>query len=140
MKAVESLSERHRRQLMHYLFLTSLPHGKLVDLPPERVEHEFINNCLSLSDRTSFLSSSDGWEEIGATRLQEGMTAVLHDWGTGLDLRLYEEVALHLCQQPPDAETEVAIRLNGHAWVHNARRWLRRASRCKLRPFHPSNM
>lgn len=114
MKAAESLSERHRRQLLHYLFLTGLPHGKLVNLRPERVGHEFVNNCLSLSDRTSFQVSGDGWEELETTRLQEGMTAALRDWGTGLDLRLYEEVALHLCGQPPDAETDVAIRLNGH--------------------------
>ena len=32
LKAVEALAERHRRQLMHYLFLADLPHGKLVNL------------------------------------------------------------------------------------------------------------
>jgi len=48
----------------YYLFLTGLPHGKLVNLRPERVEHEFINNLLTLGDRTSFQLSGDGWEEI----------------------------------------------------------------------------
>lgn len=112
MKAVESLAEQHRRQLMHYLFLTGLPHGKLVNLRPERVEHEFVNNTLTISDRTSFEVSNDGWQEIEAMRLKETMIAVLHDWGTGLDLRLYEDVALHLCGQSPDVETEVEIRLD----------------------------
>ena len=111
MKAVESLSERHRRQLMHYLFLTGLPHGKLVNLRPERVEHEFVNNVLTFSERTSFQVANDGWQEIDTTRLKDGMAAVLHDWGVGLDLELYEEVALHLCGQSPEGEAEVEIRL-----------------------------
>ena len=34
LKAVAALAEGHRRQLMHYLFLTDLPHGKLVNLRP----------------------------------------------------------------------------------------------------------
>ena len=46
LKAVQSLMERHRRQLMQYLFLLDLPHGKLVNLRPERVDHEFVNNVL----------------------------------------------------------------------------------------------
>src|SRR5271157_5677449 len=53
LKAVESLMDRHRRQLMHYLFLTDLPHGKLVNLRPERVDHEFVNNVMSLAARTA---------------------------------------------------------------------------------------
>jgi hypothetical protein len=32
--------------LMHYLFLTGLPHGKLVNLRPEQVEHAFVNESL----------------------------------------------------------------------------------------------
>jgi len=111
MKAVESLGQRHERQLMQYLFLTGLPHGKLVNLRPERVEHRFVNNTLTLADRTSFALAGEGWQEIETTRLKAAMTAALCDWGTGLDLGLYEEVAAHLCGQPPDAETEVEIRL-----------------------------
>jgi len=111
MKAVESLGQRHERQLMQYLFLTGLPHGKLVNLRPERVEHKFVNNTVTLADRTSFALADEGWEEIETTRLKEGMIVALRDWGTGLDLGLYEEVAAHLCGQPPDAETDIEIRL-----------------------------
>ncbi len=111
LKAVESLMDRHRRQLMHYLFLTNLPHGKLVNLRPERVDHEFVNNVMSLAARTSILVADDGWEEIETGRLKDGMIAVLRDWGIGLDVKLYEEAAAYLCGQAPDAETNVGIHL-----------------------------
>jgi GxxExxY protein len=111
MKAVESLSERHRRQLMQYLFLTGLPHGKLVNLRPDRVEHEFVNNTLTFSDRTCFAVANDAWHELGTASLQQSTIAMLRDWGTGLDLGLYEEAAAHLCGQPSNAETEIEIRL-----------------------------
>ena len=51
LKAVESLSERHRRQLLQYLFLIDLPHGKLVNLRSGRVQQEFVNNTLKRACR-----------------------------------------------------------------------------------------
>ncbi len=115
LKAVEALAERHGRQLMHYLFLADLPHGKLVNLRSERVEHRFVNNVLSVAARTSFAVADDGWQELETAELKDGMVAVLRDWGVGLDVGLYEEVASHLCGQPSDAETEVAIHLGNHS-------------------------
>jgi GxxExxY protein len=110
-KAVESLSERHRRQLLQYLFLTDLPHGKLVNLRSERVQHEFVNNTLTPADRTTFAVVGDAWQEFGSGGLKDGMIAMLRDAGTGLDLGLYAEVAAHLCGQVPGAEADVEIRL-----------------------------
>ena len=111
MKAVEALAQRHQRQLMHYLFLTGLPHGKVVNLRPEQVEHVFVNNVLSVSARGSFAVVDDGWQEIETRRFKDRMTAALRDWGVGLDLGLYEEAAAHLCGQRFDEETEVGISL-----------------------------
>lgn len=110
LKAVETLAERHRRQLMHYLFLTDLPHGKLVNLRPGRVDHEFINNVLIRAERQDFRAIGDGWEEIEGARLKDRMVGLLRDWGTGLDLGLYEEAAACLCGQPP-IESDIEIRL-----------------------------
>ncbi len=115
LKAVQALTERHQRQLLHYLFLTDLPHGKLINLRPERVQHEFVNNTLTRSDRTSFDVDGSDWQELGTSRLKDRMIAVLRDWGGGLDIELYEEVALYICGQPPDAEAKVEIRLAGRS-------------------------
>jgi GxxExxY protein len=115
LKAVQSLTESHRRQLLHYLFLTDLPHGKLINLRPERVQHEFVNNALTRSDRTSFDVDDCDWQDLGTTRLKDRMVAVLRDWGAGLDTGLYEEVASHLCGQPPGEQANVEIRLAGRS-------------------------
>jgi GxxExxY protein len=111
LKAVEALAQRHQRQLMHYLFLTGLPHGKLVNMRPEQVEQVFVNNVLSTAARTSFATVDDGWQEIETRRFKDRMTGALRDWGVGLDLGLYEEAASHLCGQPADEEAEVGISL-----------------------------
>jgi GxxExxY protein len=113
MKTVGALTDNHRRQLLNYLFFTGLPHGKLVNLRPERVEHEFINNTLTLADRTSFELSTESWQEPENGSLLDDMIALLRDWGTGLDLSLYEEVAAFLCGHKPNEETEIDIQLNG---------------------------
>lgn len=47
LKAVQALTDRHRSQLMNYLLLAELPHGKLINLGPELVEHEFVNALLT---------------------------------------------------------------------------------------------
>ncbi len=113
LKAVQSLTEQHRRQLLQYLFLTDLPHGKLVNFRSERVQHAFVNNTLSRSDRVSFGVDDTGWQDLETTRLKERMIAVLQDWGTGLEVGLYGEVAAWLCGQTPDTETKIEIRQNG---------------------------
>ncbi len=111
LKVVEALAERHRRQLMQYLFLADLPHGKLVNLRRARVEHEFVNNVLTRAERADFTAIGDGWEEIEGPRFKDRMVELPRDWGTGLDLGLYEEAAACLCGQPPDVESNVEIRL-----------------------------
>jgi GxxExxY protein len=111
LKAVDSLGELQRRQLMQYLFLLDLPHGKLVNLRPHRVDHEFVNNVLTRADRTSFATVDEGWQEIEGKQAKDGMTALLRDWGTGLDLALYEQAAAWLYGQPPDVESDVEVRM-----------------------------
>ncbi len=111
LKAIEALAPRHERQLLHYLFLADLPHGKLVNLRPGRVDHKFVNNVVTRAERADFVETEDSWEEIEGVRLKERMVGLLRDWGTGLDLGLYEEAASHLCGQPPDVESDVEIRL-----------------------------
>ena len=50
-KAVESVSGRHRAQLLHYLLLCDVAHGKLINVRPEDVQHEFVNSRWTFADR-----------------------------------------------------------------------------------------
>ena len=112
LKAVESISEQHRRQLLQYLFLVDLPHGKLVNFRAERVQHEFVNNTLTHRDRTSFAVEDAGWDPLGQRHLKPQMIDLLRDWGTGLDVDLYGQAAAHFCGQSPDERTMTTIHVN----------------------------
>jgi len=109
LKAVEALGNRHRSQLLNYLFLSGLPHGKLVNLRPERVEHEFVNSMLTHRDRTCFIVADEEWREFGSSDIEDRFVAMLRDWGTGLDLGLYEEAILHGSADFSEAEIEIRM-------------------------------
>ena len=111
LKSVETLGDRQRSQLMHYLFLADMPHGKLVNLRPELVSHEFVNNVLTCRDRIAFEVVEMGWIESRGCNLKELMTTALRDWGTGLDLGLYAEACTHFCGRSAEPLTEIEVRV-----------------------------
>jgi hypothetical protein len=97
-KAVEALTERHRAQLLNYLLLLDLGHGKLVNLRNELVEHEFVNAPWRREDRLRFEVEDGGWitAEGCAVDLKELVVELIRDWGLGLQIPLYEEAVTHL--------------------------------------------
>lgn len=97
LKAAEATHDRHRAQLLNYLQILELPHGKLVNFRGESVEHEFVNAPLLRDARIRF--QVDDHDYVRATGsgldLRDLLVAMLRDWGTGLDLNLYAEAAVH---------------------------------------------
>ena len=92
-KAAEAITPRHRSQLLNYLMLSGLSHGMLINVRPEKVTHEFVNNAMTHADRLRFetvLQSGQNlhpeFELFSSTLLD-----LLRDWGTCLDLTLYED-------------------------------------------------
>ena len=114
-KAVETFNGWHRAQLMHYLMLCELGHGKLINIRPPAVEHEFVNTKLRHPDRTAFGLDMSRFNAgvAGAAQLRDGMLAFLADVGTGLEISLYEEVAMHVFGGPTRVEADVAVLVNG---------------------------
>jgi GxxExxY protein len=108
-KTVEALVDRHRSQLLRYLFMLDLPHGKLVNMRAEQVQHEFVNATLRLSDRTAFSVSAEDWQEIGEHPIQDWFTAFARDVGAGLDNALYEEALTHLLGGEEQVVREIAV-------------------------------
>ncbi len=92
-KAVERFVGRHRAQLLHYLLLADLKHGMLVNVRPETVEREFINATVDREDRFAFVPDVTAWDDglPGASFVRELLLELLADWGSGLQLSLYEE-------------------------------------------------
>lgn len=92
-KATAGIIARHKAQLMHYLMLAELWHGMLINVRPEQVTQEFVNNVMTHQDRIQFKIDTEQWllGMAGAAKFQQVLTELLRDWGTCLDLSLYEE-------------------------------------------------
>lgn len=96
-KAAEALVPRHRAQLLHYLMLVELKHGMLINVRPNFVTHEYVNNLVPAEERRRFDVTHQDWNShlAGATHFQDVLTELLLDWGTGLDTALYDEGLIH---------------------------------------------
>jgi GxxExxY protein len=123
-KAVEAFTPRHPAQLLHYMFLAELDHGKLVNLRKESVEHQFVNTTIRREDRLRFDIADSRWSDqpVGAPRFREVLTALLCDLGTGLDLQLYEEALVHLLGGEAQLLADVEVRTPTHALGHQKMR------------------
>jgi hypothetical protein len=70
-KAVDALTPAHRSQLLNYLLLAGLAHGKLINVRTQNVQHEFVNTTLTSADRTAFSVDAAAWDSTapGAANL-----------------------------------------------------------------------
>ena len=95
-KTVDSFHDRHRGQLLNYLLLSDLGHGKLINFRPTSVQHEFVNTMLTRSDLKTFEINDREWADGSAPYgIKKRMAAMLRDLGAGLDLQLYKEALIH---------------------------------------------
>jgi GxxExxY protein len=96
-KAAESIHPRHRGQTIHYLLLFDLAHGKIINVRTEEVKHEFVNCRRRLADLRDPSIIDGAWDRNtpGAESFRETLTSLVQDWGTGLDIALYEEGLEH---------------------------------------------
>lgn len=116
-KAVESLTPRHRAQLLNYLLLCDLAHGKLINVRPEAVDHSFVNTHWNLAARTKFEIDTSRWNASlpGAAQLHDFLVELLHDLGVGLDVALYEDAVTQCFGGAQQVETDVPVALGGSA-------------------------
>ena len=102
LKAVSELHDRHRLQMIGYLMLTDLTHGKLINFGGESLEHEFVNCHESTEHRRRFRIDEARWTTGSpmAERFRKIIVELLRDWGTGLDGGLYTEAVTHFFGGP----------------------------------------
>lgn len=115
LKAVEALTGNHEKQLISYLLLAGLKHGKLINFRPGSVEARYVSTSLTWEDRTAFELVDEGWDgdDPASWEFRERLQALLSDWGAFLEIRLYREALLHLI--PSARVTPVQIAADGHA-------------------------
>lgn len=96
-KAADAIQSKHRGQTIHYLLLFDLAHGKLINVRTEEVRHEFVNCHRRLANLRNPAFIDTAWDRntTGAEAFRDTLTTLVHDWGTGLDIALYEEGLEH---------------------------------------------
>ncbi len=114
-KATESLTRRHKAQLIHYEMLSGLQHGMLINTRPEQVAKEYVNCPFKDQERFAHRVSSSEWEETvpGAQLFRNILTELLADWGSCLVLALYEEALTHFLGGAEQVVRPVTVHLNG---------------------------
>lgn len=112
-KTVDTITDRHRSQSLNYLLLADLPHGKLVNLRPEQVTHEFINAPLRTADRQRFEIVAHDWQDLGDAQVRAWFTAFVSDLGTCLDLALYKEALAHRLGGERHTERDIEVISDG---------------------------
>ena len=97
LKTAESFVGAHEAQLLNYLFLRGVHHGKLVNFRPPQVESRFVNTNLTLQRRREFSVDTQRWKENddGSPILRTNLVGMLEDWGGFLDVSLYTEALTH---------------------------------------------
>ncbi len=96
-KATDSIHPRHRGQTLNYLLLLDLGHGKVINVRPELVQHEFVNCPSRLVELKNPTISDVHWNSqvTGACFLRDSLISLVSDWGAGLDIGLFEEAVTH---------------------------------------------
>ena len=96
-KTAKSLNHFHEQQLINYLLLTGVNHGKLLNFGPKSVEYRFVSTTLTNDDRYDF--SLDASKSNIITDECEIVAKILSEllgaWGTFLDYRLFNEALVH---------------------------------------------
>ena len=116
-KTVDDIHPRHRSQTINYLLLADLEHAKLINMRSEVVQHEFVNCFQRLRNLRNPQVSDEQWDGAvsGAVKLRDLLTALIQDWGAGLELALYEEALS--CILGGESDTNVAVPVSGPSGI-----------------------
>jgi len=140
-KSAEAIHARHRSQTTHYLLLFGLHHGKVINMRRESVEHEFVNIQANLADLRNPEINEVQYRcnTPGASELKEVLLGMVHDWGTGLDLSLYEEGITHFFGGEAKVLVRIPVTGTGGELAMQTMRLLTPYSAFKLTAFPPGS-
>ena len=130
LKAVRAFNGSHRRQLLNYLLLCLLRHGKLINFRTSRVTHEFVSTSVDEHGRYDYTVNLDAWREISEAdaRLKSIVEELLADWGVFLEASLYLDAVVHFLGGERIVEKPVDIRVQGEVIGHQKFRMMEDSS------------
>ncbi len=117
LKADACLVGEHDAQLLNYLLLLGLNHGKLLNFGPPSVEWRFISTSLTPEKRRAFSFNERFWTEVSpeCRRLHEILGELLADWGAFLELGLYREALTFFLGGAESVIQRIALARDGMA-------------------------
>lgn len=120
LKASKSISPSHTSQLIQYLMLTGLNHGKVISFGGAQIEHKFVNCHMSVDDRREFTFERIGWADRSCCRsIEQIVVSLIQDWGTGLTAPLYLEAMVRLAKlADKNINTFWDVKVTGKQPVH----------------------
>ncbi len=115
LKTVRAFDGSHRRQLLNYLLLCVLQHGKLLNFRTPRVTHEFVSTKLDVGRRYTYQIETDGWRPIDteSQHLKLIVEDLVNDWGMFLESSLYLDAIVHFFGGADHVEKLVDVRRGG---------------------------
>jgi hypothetical protein len=94
---VDKLTGIHKKQLINYLLLSNISHGKLINFRTSSAEYEFVSTKLTFKDRINYNLNTNEFINLSnnSKRIFDIISNLLNDWGAFLDLDLYREATIH---------------------------------------------
>ncbi len=92
LKTANGFVAEHAAQLLNYSMLLNIHHGKLLNFRNAKVEGKLIVNAVMTEQRHEVEFDEVDWMALdkNCDALMSQMKALLDDWGSFLELRLYE--------------------------------------------------
>jgi GxxExxY protein len=115
LKTVETLHNSHQKQLINYLLLAGVKHGKLLNFRRDKVESRFVSTRLERKDRAVYRLIDNDWrgDDIASQQLRNILVNLLADWGVFLDANLYRDALLYFLGGSDSGTRPVDITIDG---------------------------
>jgi GxxExxY protein len=115
LKATETLTGEHESQVINYLLLSGLRHGKLINMRPESVEGKRVLTRLNPDKRKRLNLLEEDWKpRTGRCEwFRKTMAELLTDWGGFLSVSLYQEAVRHFLGGREKVEKSVEFIVDG---------------------------
>ena len=111
LKVVNEIKDFHLGQLLSYLLILDLAHGKLLNFRSESVESQFVNATMTTDERRMFAVNETEYK--GEERFRDIVVGLIRDWGTCLTLSLYQEAVVGLLGGAEGVEAMLPMKRNG---------------------------
>lgn len=97
LKVVNEMTTAHEVQALNYAMLQNIPLVKLINFGGDKVTGQLLRNALTPECRYQLAVDDSNWRPLGpqCRNLVGLVKSLLHDWGTNLDFRAYNEALIH---------------------------------------------